>query len=129
MPSTRRGFTLVELLVVILIIGLIAAIAIPKWGNARERAFMAAMRSDLRSVALHQESYLYNNRVYTPDLNALGAVGLQTSDGVTITVNEATTTGWSGTAMHTGTPVRCYLFVGNAAPVGSATTEGQVDCS
>ena len=53
----RQGFTLIELLIVVVIIGILAAIAIPKFGNTKEKAVVAAMRSDLRNLASAQETY------------------------------------------------------------------------
>ena len=52
-----RGFTLIELLIVVVVIGVLAAIAIPKFGRTREKAIVASMKSDLKSLALAQESY------------------------------------------------------------------------
>ena len=53
----REAFTLIELLIVVVIIGILAAIAIPKFGNTREKAYVAAMKSDLRNLAVYEESF------------------------------------------------------------------------
>jgi prepilin-type N-terminal cleavage/methylation domain-containing protein len=129
--STERGFTLIELLIVVVIIGILAAIAIPKFANTKEKSFVATMKSDLRNLAVAQEAYLYETGMYTGNLVALRVIP---SRGVTITVNEATAAGWSATLTHAhleATPpaMRCYMFVGGAAPIGPALTEGILVCS
>ncbi len=51
MPQERRGFTLVELLLVVVIIGVLASIAVPKFTGAREKAFTATVTSDLKEMS------------------------------------------------------------------------------
>jgi prepilin-type N-terminal cleavage/methylation domain-containing protein len=119
------GFTLIELLIVVVIIGILAAIAIPKFANTKGKAYASAMRSDLRNLAVAQESYLYDNSIYSGSLAALNVVP---SSGVTITIGTATAQGWNAQAEHyMASPIRCYIFVGNAA-LPPATTDGAVAC-
>ena len=126
MSTKRDGFTLIELLIVVVIIGILAAIAIPKFSATRERAFVSGMKADLRNLASLQELYHNANFTYSTDQDALD---FTSSDGVTVTVGEATGQGWSATAVHTGLPtVTCALYHGNAAQVAPATVESMITC-
>ncbi|PYP67602.1 MAG: pilin [Gemmatimonadetes bacterium] len=124
---SRHGFTLIELLIVVVIIGILAAIAIPKFANTKEKAYIGAMKSDLRNLATAEEAFFYDSATYTNSLVKMN--GFQPSSGVAIAVNEATAQGWSATASSNNTTHHCYLYSGGATPIGSATVEGHISCS
>ncbi len=58
---TKSAFTLIELLIVVAIIGILAAIAVPNFLNAQTRASLARVQSDLRSVETALEMYQIDN--------------------------------------------------------------------
>lgn len=118
----RRAFTLIELLIVVLIIGVLAAIAIPKFGSSKEKAQLAAMKSDLRNLVTAQEIYFSaNSSTYAADMAALGTAYHATT-GVTVTIGQVTSTGWAATATHTATSKSCTIAVGGAAGSSDAPT-------
>ena len=127
MRARSTGFTLIELLIVVVIIGILGSIAIPKFAAIKERAYLAAMKSDLRNLVMAEEAYFVENATYTSDETALGFVE---SVGVTVTVTVVAgpPVGFSATTVHDGTPETCAIFV-NTAPVAPATVVGQPKCT
>jgi type IV pilus assembly protein PilA len=61
----EQGFTLVELLVVVLVLAALIAIAVPTFTGQREGAWDAAVRSELRSATIALESYRAQNGAYS----------------------------------------------------------------
>ena len=59
-----KGFTLVELLVVVAIIGILAAIAIPQFAAYRTKAYNSAAQTDLRNFKTAMESCFQDNQQY-----------------------------------------------------------------
>jgi type IV pilus assembly protein PilA len=123
----RRGFTLIEVLIVVVIIGILAAIAIPKFANSKDRAYIAQMKSDLRNLATAEEAFFYDSASYT--LNFALMNNYAPSIGIAVVINEATPQGWSATATAANTYHQCAVFSGQAAPRPPATIEGRITCS
>ena len=123
----RTGFTLVELLIVVVIIGILATIAIPRFQSTKGKAYLASVKSDLKNVSTAEESFFYEHRTYSTDIDSLKAVA---SPGVILTIVTATANGWAATAYHPlSWPHTCALFYGSVPAVAPATQEGEVACN
>jgi len=112
------------------IIGILAAIAIPKFSATREKAYFAAMKSDLKNLASQQEIYYSDAYSYS---DAATDLAFTNTDGVTVTI-VASSSGWSGTVTHAalGTTEGCAMYYGTATAPTSPTTPsqpGEVACT
>ena len=125
-----RGFSLIELLLVTLIIGVLATIAIPRLTSARDRAFVATMQSDLRNLATQQEIYYADELTYS---DSASVMGFTSSERVAITIVEASASGWSATAAHEAfdNTDGCSVYYGTAAAttLGSPSAAGEIACT
>ncbi len=105
--SNKKGFTLIELLIVVVIIGILAAIAIPKFANTKDKAYVAAMKSDLRNMATYEEQYAADN-------GGAPLQGFSPSQNVTVVVTAVAgpPPSWSATATHTQSAKTCQMVNG-----------------
>ena len=115
--SNKKGFTLIELLIVVVIIGILAAIAIPKFANTKDKAYVAAMKSDLRNMATYEEQYAADNNGAYFGGTATSAVPLQgfsPSQNVTVVITNLAgpPPSWSGTATHSQSAKVCTMTNG-----------------
>lgn len=77
-PPKRLAFTLIELLIVVAIIAILAAIAVPNFLEAQMRAKISRARTDMRSISTALESYAVDNNKYPPILGNAGSQVSQT---------------------------------------------------
>ena len=109
--SNKQGFTLTALLIVIVILGILAALAIPKVSNMTYRSYFAAMEADLKNLASQQEIYYASEYSYTAEKSDLAFIS---SRDVSISIN-ADSEGWSATATHVALePIEgCSIYHGS----------------
>jgi type IV pilus assembly protein PilA len=135
MVRNTKGFTLVELLVVTVVIGVLASIAIPSFGSTKEKAYVASMKSDLRNLATAQEVYF--SQYATHKAGSATNVGGSATSGIdnfnVSSGNSVVATiagnGWSATAVNSGTAVSCAIFVNTTTAVAPALVEGEPKCN
>ncbi|HIC92583.1 MAG TPA: prepilin-type N-terminal cleavage/methylation domain-containing protein [Syntrophaceae bacterium] len=90
-PRTgQKGFTLIELLVCIIIIGIIAAIAIPKYLSYRTRAFDVTAKQDIKQCYEISQVYFLKEPDGEVTQSILEENGLRLSDGVTLHIEDGT---------------------------------------
>src|SRR4026207_1328633 len=63
-PLNRKGFTLIELLIVVVIIGILAAIAIPKFAATKDKAKLASVKTDVRTLMTAEEASFSDYSTY-----------------------------------------------------------------
>ena len=112
----RAGFTFIELLTVVLFIGLLAAMAVPRFREFKNRAYLASMQSDLGNLRIAQEEYWAQHSSYSTDTTALG---VRITSHVNIAISSADITGgYTAIATHSNAPGKqCITGMGaEAAP-------------
>jgi len=80
----QRGFTLIELMIVIAIIGILAAIAIPQFTSYKSRGYNAASKADLKNAYTAAQAYFTDNPAVSVTLGILTANGYQQTVGVNL---------------------------------------------
>ena len=115
-----RGFSLVELLTVIAIVGILAGVAAPKYAAAREQAYLVTLQADLNELRIAQEAYRTSDGhlEYAASPELLGD-RFVAGEGIDVEILVSGPGGWAAEARHARTSRTC-LF---------SSDRGSIDCS
>ena len=97
--KNKKGFTLIELMIVIAIIGILAAIAIPQFTAYRLRGYNATAKSDIKNAYTASQAYFSDNPTGNVALTDIANYGFRQSNGVVMTMS-GTMTAMTGTSSY-----------------------------
>jgi general secretion pathway protein G len=69
--NSRAGFTLIEILLVVVIIGILAAVAVPKFSGRSRQAKEGAAKASIQAIGIALDMYELDNGQYPPNLQSL----------------------------------------------------------
>ncbi len=135
LTRSRSGFTYIELITALLLLGVLSALATKALVRSKSRAFAAAVESDMRNLAVAQEDYFAERSTYfdgggNVQFARSSDLGYAASPGVTFELRGGEA-GWAGRAVHEKLIDRgysCAFYTGQVDPYPPAVQEGVVTC-
>lgn len=106
--AARSGFTLIEVLIVVIILGILASIAVPQYASSIEKAKTGEAKTNLGSILTGEKLYFLENETYI-DLADIAAINSNLDVDIsgkyfTYAVSGASTSAFLGTATRSGGP-------------------------
>lgn len=89
MTTRPRGLTLIELLIIIVIIGIMLAVAIPKFGGRRDKERVTNLRTDVRNAQVAEDSYFDQYKAYATFAQLTQANLFRVSPGDSVVIRPA----------------------------------------
>lgn len=121
----NKGFSLIELMIAVVIVGILATIAVPSYQSHIIKASRAAAQTELLELASIQEKIYLNSNAYTPNMitayNGTSAGGLGKTTGLT--------TDGKYTLAFTGVPAQTYTITATPVAGKSQVGDGNISIS
>lgn len=106
--TNKKGFTIIEILIVVVVIGILAAVVLPSYQSSVAKSRRADARAALADLAVKQEKFFAQNNTYTTEISA------ETGLAVGRTTSRALFYNLTVTACAGGAISRCYLLTATA---------------
>lgn len=119
--KNKKGFTLIELMIVITIVAILAGVAIPTYANYQKKARRSDAQQLMLDTANKLEQYILNTRIYDTDFTKLGV----NKDGWTCTTGTCSNPHYSVAIVLLPGPPPSYRIV--ATPVGGQASDGNLE--
>ena len=125
--NTQKGFTLIELMIVVAILGILSAIALPSYTRYVEKSRRTDAKIELLKIAQLQESYFAQNLSYANSLTQLGFASdsMDSEDGY----YDLSVSAVSSANCNTGANPACITYEITAAPDTSEAQNGDSTCT
>ena len=124
LKNRQQGFTIVELLIVIVVIGILAAISIVAYNNVTAKARDSQREQDIKTIAKALEMYYVDNGGFPPS-NCGGLTGVLCPDPKKINTSWATTSDGSWSRLESAL-VPKYISALPKDPIASTTTQAAI---
>ncbi|MBT8099290.1 MAG: prepilin-type N-terminal cleavage/methylation domain-containing protein [Gammaproteobacteria bacterium] len=124
-----RGVTLVELMIVVIVVGILAAFAYPNYRDYLSRSKRNEAKAALLQIATNQERWYLNNNSYTANLADVGVAAVTGSGAYAIAINAADANDFTATATYLigdAEAGRCLTFTIDGR--GQRTSAPDADC-